>query len=187
MRWRGAELTLLDHPYNTTALNERAVEVPLALDWLTDRDGPGLEVGNVLGHYVDGPERRIVDRYEEGPGVDNVDVFDIDGSYRWVLAISTLEHVRNDPPEPVDLDAADAACAHLLSLVEPGGAMLVTVPFDQHLELDAAILRDGLGADREATLLHSALGWRAVEGRRLWRPARAHRWAGAVWVGEWEP
>ena len=98
-------LQLFDHPYNTTILNERAVEIPVVMAWLYRGDplGDVLEVGNVLQHYgdvLDVPTRRIVDRYETGPHVENLDVFDITGRYDTIITISTVEHVGWDPPEP---------------------------------------------------------------------------------------
>jgi hypothetical protein len=184
--WRGEELAYETGAYNRAAENERAVEVPVALRWLSGRDpSAGLEVGNVTGHYAPGLGHPVVDRYESAPGVDNLDVFDVGGSYGWILAVSTLEHVRWDPPEEQEPDGAERAAGHLRSLLRPGGAMLATVPFGQNPHLDTAILGGGLSASREATLVKGPDGWTAHEGERIWRPAGNLRWAGAVWVGEW--
>ena len=66
------------HDYHYTWLNERAVEVALALDLLERHPGASvLEVGNVLGHYVPF-EHTVVDKYEQAPGVLNEDVADLD-------------------------------------------------------------------------------------------------------------
>lgn len=196
--WRGNELEYLVHPYNRTALNERAVEVPIGWDFIDDqleRDRlRGLEVGNVLSHY-DGPVlQRVVDLYEHAEGVENIDLFDVTGSYEWIVAISTLEHVRwevqgagntkwedePDPSGPLD------GLAHLRSLLAPGGALLVTAPFCQHPYLDGAILSGGLQPTTEATLTFEGDHWDVHEGQRIWRHARELRWAGAVWVATWE-
>src|SRR5690606_34112160 len=119
-RFQGAEHDGFDHPYNTTILNERAVEIPVVLDWLPGK-GRGLEVGNVLGHYgVKG--RRVVDLYEQADGVENLDLFDIEGHFDWIVSISTLEHVRWDT-EPRDPNGAVEAIGHLRSLLSPGGRM----------------------------------------------------------------
>lgn len=181
--WRGQQLRYLDHPYNSTRLNERAVEVPIALGWLAGREGIGVEVGNVLGHYGD-HSHRVVDLYEKAPGVDNVDVFDLAGEYDWILAISTLEHVRWDWP-PTDPTGAVEALRHLRSLLAPGGELLVTVPFGQHPRLDAEILSGSLEPTTEGTLVYAGGSWDPLEGAREWRPTRELRWAGAVWVATW--
>lgn len=182
--WRGERLRYLVHPYNTTALNERAVEVPIARRWLADRCAGGVEVGNVLGHYQP-TTHRVVDRYEPGDSVEPLDVFDLTGPVPWVLAVSTLEHVRWDPPEPPDPAGAIAACAHLRGLVAPGGSMLATIPLGQHPYLDGAVLSGGLAASHEAFLVWRPDGW-DVTGRRQWGPLRERHWPSVVWVGEWE-
>jgi hypothetical protein len=192
--WMGRELPYLDHPYNTTALNERAVEVPIALSWSARREGEGLEVGNVLSHYAE-VSHRVIDLYEEAPGVDNVDVLAAEGRYDWIVAVSTLEHVgwekqgagntrwedEDTPWGPI------AAHGRLLGMLKPGGRMLVTVPFGQHPYLDGAVLSGGLGPTTyEATLTYEGDRWATHEGSRIWRPAREMRWAGAVWVATWQ-
>lgn len=181
--WRGQQLAYLDHPYNTTAQNERAIEVPIAEAWLADQPAGGIEVGNVLGHYLP-VEHQVVDRYEQAPGVENLDVFDLVGEVPWVLAISTLEHVRFDPPEEVDPLGAIRACEHLVDLLAPDGRMLATVPLGQNPYLDGAVLSDGLGADIETYLLHTPDGWVTVD--RQWGPLREEGgWPTVLWIGEW--
>ena len=183
--WHGDTLELLDHPYNTTIRNERAIEVPIGRKFIADHEGTGIEVGNVLGHY--GPtDWTVIDRYEEAPGVENIDLFDIDGTYDWVLAISTVEHVGNWPGESGDPARAVDAVDHLFSLVAPGGAMLITVPFDQNPALDKAIVDFDLGADVSTTMLWSNSGWSETPGA-VWGPRRLPNiWPSALWVGEWE-
>ena len=90
--------------------------------WLYRGDplGDVLEVGNVLQHYgdvLDVPTRRIVDRYETGPHVENLDVFDITGRYDTIITISTVEHVGWDPPEPRTPGRSVEAIEHLASLL----------------------------------------------------------------------
>lgn len=191
-RWAGAHLEYLVHPYNSTAKNERAVEVPIARHFIQGRTGAGLEVGNVLGHYG-AHDHRVVDLYEKATGVENVDLFDVRDHFDWIVAISTLEHVRweangagltrweeePDPAGPID------ALTHLRSLLHPGGALLVTAPFGQHPYFDGAILSGGLAPDEEGTLVYEGDHWRPLEGRREWRRAREMRWAGAVWIATW--
>lgn len=183
--WWGHPLPYFDHPYNTTALNERAVEIPIAMHWLRGRTGRGLEVGNVLGHYGF-RGHRVVDRYERAPGVEHLDVFEIDGSYRWVVSISTVEHVRWDEPgDRCEAGSVDAL-THLRALVAPGGGLLVTVPLGHHPALDAYLFGGDTGARRACTLVRGLDGWRQTESL-TWRPyGQETAWAGSVWVGEWE-
>jgi SAM-dependent methyltransferase len=175
--WAGRQLGLVDEPYNTTILNERAVELAVVFDWLPGK-GAGLEVGNVLAHYgVTG--HRVVDLHEQAPGVDNVDVFEVAGRYDWIVAVSTVEHVRWD----VERDACggQAAIKHLRSLLNPGGVMLVTVPLGWNPPLDAALPLD---ATKWACFERAGDSWAwcdLPDGPVRYGPA----WANAVWVGEW--
>jgi hypothetical protein len=62
--------------YRLTWMNERAVEIPLALAALAGVPPDAvLEVGNCTRHYAPSPHR-VVDRYEQAPGVENIDVLE---------------------------------------------------------------------------------------------------------------
>ncbi|MEO1366780.1 MAG: methyltransferase domain-containing protein, partial [Acidobacteriota bacterium] len=128
--------------------NERTVEIPIALDAVArlSADKPRiLEVGHVLQPYADVP-RTIVDKYEEAPGVLNVDIVDYAPPERFdlILCLSTLEHVGLDE-EPRDPHKALAAYRHLQTLLAPGGELLVTLPAGYHPELDGALADGELG------------------------------------------
>jgi hypothetical protein len=183
--WDGHELNYLDHEYNTTILNERAVEVPIAEAWHFDNeemDPDILEVGNVLQHYGWGGHR-VVDLFEEAEGVENLDARNIQGAYDRIYAISTLEHIDQETPS----GAPVATALHLVGLLKPGGKMLATVPFGQQPFLDVAILQGDLCADREWTMVRAddTGEWVECAGARVWAHARENSWARAVWVAEW--
>lgn len=207
--FHGTDLPLFDHDYNTTLMNERAVEIPILMDWLSRNDleeGSCLEVGNVFAHYF--PEiatnRRIVDAYEEAEDVENIDVFAVRGSYDCIFAISTLEHVRWDPPEERQLHGAANAISHLHGLLSDGGKMLITIPFGSNPGLDYAILAGGMlpPLARQGVMLRSGGVWHMTGATGRWecrgsewyqadsiwweRYGRTTPWADAVWVGEFE-
>lgn len=173
IRWADTNLALVDLPYNQTIRNERAVELAVAFHWLAGRKGSGLEVGNVLGHYgVTG--HRVVDLHEQAPGVDNLDVFDVDSYYDWIVAISTIEHVRWDVE--ADPEGAAAAVEHLRTMSDN---ILVTVPLGWNPPLDARL---PLEANRWACYHRTDNGWQIGDIEPVpYGPA----WANAVWVGEW--
>lgn len=180
--WHGRRLELFNHPYNTTIRNERAVEIAVAITWLAERRGRGLEVGNVLSHYLTAAHE-IVDLHERAPGVRNIDVFDVDGTYDWVVSVSTMEHVHWDDER--DPDAAAAAVGHLRGLLAPGGRMLVTVPLGWHPHLDQAIRTGALDAARDCVMVRCGGTW-VQHTRDVWRPYGVSTpWAEAVWIGEW--
>lgn len=185
--FRGEPLFYNASPYNSSRLNERSVEVPIAQSFLASRlVTAGLEVGNVLSHYlpnVASAPWRVVDKYE---GPDRIDVMDIAGSYPWIVSISTLEHVRWDEC-PVGIrhpDGSAAALDHLLSLLAPGGSLLVTVPFGWQPFFDTQILSGRWVPSFACSMVrapHSNLAWiqSAVQHRRY---AATTPWAESVWV-----
>jgi SAM-dependent methyltransferase len=177
-------LPLFDHPYNTTALNERAVEVPIAQQWLSD-SGRTLEVGNVLGHYGIGPARRIVDRYEVADGVENVDVFDLTGEFDQIVSISTVEHVRWDEPTDREPGESAAAVQHLAGLLAPGGRMLVTAPTGWNAPLDGWLRSGQSGAARLCTVARRDGVWAQTPNPVVLPYGVQDAWAAAVWIGEW--
>lgn len=131
--------------FNVPKLNERFVEVPLALAVTRRYRGKRvLEVGNVLGHYA----RRwwaCIDRYERAQGVLNVDVlawkprdlFDL------IVSVSTFEHVRYDEPERVP-GATVVAIERCVTWLVPGGLLLATLPIGYNAESDLMLARDAL-------------------------------------------
>lgn len=178
--YHGKPLDLFCHMYNCTWLNERGAELAVVRNWLGR--GSMLEVGNVLSHYDIAPPHRIVDRYEHGPGVENVDVFDVTGSFDQIVAISTLEHVRWDE-DPREDGGSQAALEHLRSLLAPGGRMLVTIPTGHNPPLDEWLLA-GTGADRACTLVRDMTSWRQTDEVEIRPYGLTQHWAEAVWIGE---
>lgn len=185
--WDGHALVLFDHPYNETAFNERAVEVPIARRFLETQKGRGLEVGNVLGHYDVALERDVVDLYEHADGVRNIDVFDVEGRYNWIVSISTVEHVAWDTEPRTRTGAADAI-RHMRSLLAPHGRMLVTVPCGWHPHLDDALFTHALEPVYETMFIRGMTGdWRQCDEFPLcfmpydWSTPSAR----SLWVAMW--
>lgn len=140
--FQGQRYAYFDHRYKLTAFNERAVEVALALAALRWLPTPLLEIGNVLSHYgVQG--HTIVDRYEGGEGVLNVDIeaWTPDAPFASVVSISTLEHIGWDDEER-DPEKARRVLQRILDeLLVPGGHLFLTVPLGHHPPLDQHILQ----------------------------------------------
>jgi hypothetical protein len=111
-----------------------------------------LEVGNVLAHALP-VTHPVVDKYEAGERVHNVDVVDIDlpGPFDLILAISTLEHVGLDE-DVQDPEKPARAIAALGSLLAPGRRLWCTVPVGYNAALDERLRGDGLGFTRLAAL-----------------------------------
>jgi hypothetical protein len=149
---------------NRTWTNERAVELPLAAEFLARTHGLGLEVGNVLGHYGH-HGHTVVDKYDVWPGVLNVDVVDYspEQPFHWIVALSTLEHVGWDE-EPFDPGKAEAALRNLLGLLVPNGRMLVSIPLGYNRVLDRYVLSGRAPIPVRTTLLERKAGnrWRQL-------------------------
>ena len=140
---QGHSLQYFHHPYNETWVNERIIEIPI-VKMVVDQYSPHriLEVGNVLSHYF--PVRHtVVDKYEESHGVLNEDVVDYAPTHTFdlIVSISTLEHVGWDE-EPKDVEKVEKAVQNLLSLLSPGGTLLVTLPLGHNLYLDKRLLAE---------------------------------------------
>jgi hypothetical protein len=166
----GETYTYLHRRYLYTWLNERAVEVPIVKRVVDAHRGERvLEVGNVLSHYYP-VDHAVVDKYERGHGVLNVDVVDLrpDPRYDLIVSISTIEHVGVDeqPREPAK---AMRAVERLTGLLEPGGKLLMTVPVGYNRELDRAIRERRLPLTRVAALRRTASNrWEEVEPDEAW-------------------
>lgn len=138
------------HPYNNTWANERAVELPVAFDFLRGHPPEDvLEIGNVTSHYIESPHT-VIDLYERCfyRRVINKDIMEFrpPRTYPAILAISTFEHVGwneapRDPPKLL------RAWERLRELLAPGGRALVTVPAGQNDYLDNCLRDQMLPAD----------------------------------------
>lgn len=127
--FRGKNYHYFCHWYNTTFDNERAVEVAIALNLLSEaKEKRVLEIGNVLSHYTN-MKRDVLDKYEKGAGVIQQDVvnFTPSAKYDLIISISTLEHVGFDE-EPKDPEKFAAAIKNVQSMLAPGGRLFFTIP-----------------------------------------------------------
>jgi len=144
-------IPLFYHRYNMTWANERAVEVPIAHEYLNRHSGQlVLEVGNVLSHYGE-VAHTVLDKFECGEGILNEDILDYAPAERFdlILSISTFEHIGFDDEANGDsgekIHRAIAACCDLLA---DEGRLVLTVPLGYNPSLDAMITADKLQSNR---------------------------------------
>ena len=117
---------------------ERCVELAIGEHVLVGRNPDDvLEIGNVLRAAGLG-DHAVIDKYERGPGVLNVDILDYDPGRQFGLAvsISTLEHVGYDE-DPRDLEKAARALRRVSELADD---LLVTIPVGYHKAFERAFL-----------------------------------------------
>ena len=137
----GREFRYFLHPHNFTWASERCVEIPIAIGYLREVAGPVLEVGNVLSHYMK-VSHEVVDKYENAPGVLNVDAVDFSTANRYglILSISTLEHLgMKEDPDVRGPSKTLAAIKNLCSLLAPSGKMIATVPLGYNPAMDQLV------------------------------------------------
>jgi len=162
------------------------VEIPLALAQLRSRlSRPSrvLEVGDVLGHYIE-VDHRVIDKYEPRPGVEPLDVLELplEDRYDLILSVSTLEHVGWDE-RPRDPDKAPAAVRHLAGCLAPGGRLWFTVGLGYNPDFDRRLGDGSLGLTALHCLARTGeLEWREIawEERLSYRYGAPYRCANAV-------
>lgn len=146
------------HQYNSTWRNERIVEIALALPFL-ERVGSRslLELGNVMSYYSDTPHT-VIDRYEDSPGVANVDFVDcpIERRYDCFVSISTFEHIGWDeiPRRPAKVDEAFARVRSFMN--NPSSEdVLVTVPIGYNPHFDDLVATSRLAFPKQGALVRT--------------------------------
>ena len=165
--FEGKSLPLFYHRYNMTWANERAVEVPVAGEFLRRFAGKRvLEVGNVTPHYLD-TAHTILDKFESGLGIINEDIADFAPGERFdlILSVSTFEHIGFD--DEADGDSGEKisqAIATCRSLLAADGQFVLTLPLGYNPALDRMIADGQLGCDRATFLKRTGrLAWQTVD------------------------
>lgn len=165
--FHGHTLGYYDHPANTTRVNERAVELPIARAWvgrLTPSERSfGMEFGNVLTQYgLRPPAWPTLDLYEP----DDTHPMIREDARTWLppyggfamalCTISTLEHVGwDDDHDPTQAPALlDRVLARWLI---PNAPALITWPMGWHPALDRLVCDGATGATR-VTVYQRAAG-----------------------------
>lgn len=183
------------HLYNHTWRNERTVEVPIIWKIVQGNQGKQvLEVGNVLSHYFP-VTHEVVDKFEKGNDVLNVDVVDFRSTKRYdlIVTISTLEHVGwdEDPEAKSNILAEPTkilrAIDNLKDHLAPGGQLVITVPMGLNPQLDKSLEDGRITFTNRKCLKRISRGnnWREVD----WSECRGtkygsrYRFANAVVIG----
>ncbi len=164
--FEGKSLPLFYHRYNMTWANERAVEVPIAAEFLRRSAGKRvLEVGNVLSHYGD-VDHTILDKYERGPGILSEDIADYSSADRFdlILSISTFEHIGFD--DEADGDSGEKIALAIdtcRGLLAADGQLGLTLPLGYNPALDRMIADRQLDSERATFLKRTGrLAWQTV-------------------------
>ncbi|MBN1129568.1 MAG: hypothetical protein JXA71_11305 [Chitinispirillaceae bacterium] len=158
----GTPYPYFHHSYNTTFINERTVEIPYFQDLIASAlksGGRVLEIGNVLSHYGK-PSWDIVDKFERGEGITNVDIMEYRPGepYDLIVAVSTFEHIGFDE-QPRDTDKVLTALPWIRqSLLKPDGEMVFSVPAGYNPYIEEHIRSGRITADR--MIMMKRVDWR---------------------------
>jgi len=128
-----------DYKYRYPNPGERTIEVPICWRAVQRFDSSDvLEVGNVLRHYcyAGGDWHTVVDKYEQAEYVHNVDIVDYCPSerYKFIICISTLEHIGLEMPETRDPQKPLRALQRMREMLGSGGQLWVTIPLGYYLD-----------------------------------------------------
>jgi len=185
-------LPLFYHRYNMTWANERAVEVPVAGEFLRRFAGKRvLEVGNVTSHYLD-TGHTVLDKFERGPGIINEDIdgFAPTEQFDLILSVSTFEHIgyddETDGDSGVKISRAITTCRGLLAA---GGQLVLTLPLGYNPALDRMIADGQLGCHCAIFLKRSdRSAWQAVDAETAMacEYGRPFPYANAVMIAQFE-
>lgn len=149
-RFSGWSLPYFSGTYNIAWLNERSVEVPIASRVLQDFEHKRiLEVGAVLGHYVD-VSWDVLDKFEKRKDIINEDIVDFSPNQKYdlVISISTLEHVGWDDDVKESAKVKEAVASIKKQCLKLGGTFIATMPMGYNSGLDGFVKDESLGFDR---------------------------------------
>lgn len=145
----GDAISYFSHSYNEATWNERTIEIPIAtLMIMKHKNEKILEVGAVLNHYQK-PSWDVLDKYEKGKDILNLDVVDYapKEKYDLIVSVSTLEHVGLDE-EDVSPEKGIRAVKNLSKCLKKGGTLLATASVGYNKDWDRLLFAGKLGFDK---------------------------------------
>jgi len=168
-KFEGNEYNYFTSTYNDTRHNERAVEIALAIDYVSKFRGCKiLEVGNVLSNYLSF-DHDIVDKYDKGKNIIKQDIveYTTDKKYDLIISISTFEHIGWDSGgEGVAKGTGKIITAldHTKTLLAEVGTMLITLPLGYNSELDTLLKEKRIQFDKVFCMKRDEYnGWAQID------------------------
>jgi len=167
--FQGKKFPYFWHRYNTTWGNERAIEVPIVMNYIKEafnRKKRILEFGAVLIHYCPakwdildkyekGPAKwDILDKYGKGKNIINKDVIGFRplNKYDLIVSISTLEHVGFDEDIKDQIKIIKAIENLKENCLKSGGKGIITMPIGYNIEMDKLLFGNKLKFDKKIFL-----------------------------------
>jgi SAM-dependent methyltransferase len=151
LNFRGGYLVLNRNLYNKSWDNERTIELPLiqntynslGINKFNKKEINILEIGNVLKNYEKKLKHDVIDKYEKGPRIKNIDFLDYKTpkKYDYIFSISTFEHIGFDYGEKQDATKPLKALRKVLTMLKPKGKAYITIPVGFNQSLDDEIIK----------------------------------------------
>lgn len=140
-RYNSKKIRYFYHKYNKTWKNERAIEIPIFLDFIKkSKSRKILEIGNVMNHYFPF-KHSTLDKYESYPGVINEDLLNFYPGikYDFIFSISTFEHIGVHD-YPIDYLKSIKAIKHTIkNLLAKKGKFIISFPVNYNPALTKMI------------------------------------------------
>jgi hypothetical protein len=147
MKIGSIELDYFYHQYNNTGINERKIEVPLALKFLEIVQDNCTEIGCVIPYYKTDSKHKVIDLYDEHPKALNIDALTYDYSGENCLSISTIEHfgeIYNDPQNVGKYFDKDLGYKGLIKIIEKANKYLISFPLGLNRNLEQSVQNSDL-------------------------------------------
>ena len=185
--YKGKKLYYFFHKKSLTWTNERAIEIPIAVNFIKNQNAKRiLEVGAVLHHYYPSIKKEVIDKFEKGKGILNIDVlnFNPKEKYDCIVSISTLEHVGYDD-DAKDPYGTLKAIQNLKKCLGRGGKMLITLPLKYNKNVDKLLNENKLGFTEEHYYVRrNMLRWEQTTKENAMNARDAQFHADAIVIGE---
>ncbi len=139
-KFQNRKLSYLNNPYNDTSFSERSVEIPIALNIVSQyKPHQILELGHVLSYYRKFTHT-IVDKFEKDREIIQQDIIDYRPKTKFdlIISVSTIEHIGFDD-DKMDPTKIAKTFTHCQKLLKPNGKIFFTAPIGYNPALDRLI------------------------------------------------
>lgn len=167
------ELPYFIHDYNATWRNERCIEIAAAIHFLKQwPKAEFLELGNVMSYYLN-HSHYVVDKYEQSPGIHNIDFaqFTPPKIFDGFISVSTLEHIGWDET-PREVEKVKCCIEKIRNCVRSTDKVFVTFPLGYNEYLDNLVKREQLPFQKSAFMVRidENQNWEEVELHQALQP-----------------
>jgi len=163
--------------YKNNRMTERGIEITLAKKWLSKNKSninDIIEAGAVTPYYLPNKILNILDAYDSHELVNyKMDMLDYDFTNKYIISISTIEHVGTGD---YDLEKREISVYALNKLLSECKCCLITFPMGYNKSLDKYVVD---GNVRNANVKFYKRGkfdnaWKSVNVDKVRKPHYSH-------------